>query len=50
MRTLAYLLQDNGVLKPDVTVLAPNDDIVLKVMRELDLKTLRWFQTLKPSV
>ncbi len=50
VRTLAYLLQDNGVLKPDVTVLAPNDDIVLKVMRELGFENITVvsnFETIK---
>ncbi len=50
VRTLAYLLQDNGVLKPDVTILAPDDDLLLEVIRELGFKNIKVvanFETIK---
>ena len=36
IRTLAYLARSGSVLKPDATILAPNDDILIDVLKELN--------------
>jgi L-ascorbate metabolism protein UlaG (beta-lactamase superfamily) len=41
VRTLASLAMDNNILKPDAIILAPNDDIVLEVLKELEFKNIR---------
>ena len=48
VRTLAYLVQNNGVLKPDATVLAPNDGILLDVLRELEFKNVKVVADFEP--
>ena len=40
VRTLAYLIQNNLILKPDVTVLVPNDDILIDVLNALEYKNI----------
>ena len=34
VRTLAYLKRNNRILKPDARIMAPNDDILLEVLKE----------------
>jgi len=41
VRTLAYLVKHPRILKPDVTILAPNDAIVLEVLQELGFKNVK---------
>ena len=36
VRTLAYLKRNNRILKPNVRIMAPKDDIVLEVLKELE--------------
>ena len=40
VRTLAYLARSGSVLKPDATILAPNDDILIDVLKELNYKNI----------
>ena len=40
VRTLAYLAGDTGILAPDVVVLAPRDEILLDVLKELEFKNV----------
>ena len=40
VRTLAYLASSGSVLKPDATILAPNDDILIDVLKELNYKNI----------
>ena len=41
VRTLAYLAQNGSVLKPDATILVPNDKILIDVLKELEFKNIR---------
>ena len=41
IRTLAYLVQNEKILKPDSIVLAPNDDLVLDILKELEFKNIK---------
>ena len=41
VRTLAYLAQNGNVLKPDATILVPNDKILIDVLKELEFKNIR---------
>jgi L-ascorbate metabolism protein UlaG (beta-lactamase superfamily) len=41
IRTLAYLVEDERILAPDAVVLAPNDEILLEVLKELGMKNVR---------
>jgi len=41
VRTLAYLAQPGGCLKPDALVLVPNDDILIDVLKELEFKNIQ---------
>ncbi|GJL77330.1 MAG: hypothetical protein NPINA01_03190 [Nitrospinaceae bacterium] len=41
VRTLAYLAQNGNCLKPDATVLVPNDDILIDVLKELEFKNVK---------
>ncbi|KMP12142.1 hypothetical protein UR09_01825 [Candidatus Nitromaritima sp. SCGC AAA799-A02] len=41
VRTLAYLAQNERILKPDAVVLAPNDGILLEVLNELEFKNIQ---------
>jgi len=40
VRTLSYLARSSSVLKPDATILAPNDDILIDVLKELNYKNI----------
>lgn len=48
VRTLAYLERNDRILKPDVTILAPNDDILLEVLHELEFKNVRVVADFEP--
>ncbi len=48
VRTLAYLAQNGSVLKPDATVLVPNDDILIDVLKELEFKNVRVVTDFEP--
>ena len=41
VRTLAYLIKNKMILKSDVTVLVPKDDILIDVLKELEYKKVR---------
>ena len=41
VRTLAYLVNNDRILKPDVTVLAPNDPLLLEILNELEFKNIQ---------
>ena len=47
VRTLAYL-RNSKILSPDVTVFAPDDDVMLEIMRELDYKEIQVVEAFKP--
>ncbi|GJL77507.1 MAG: hypothetical protein NPINA01_04960 [Nitrospinaceae bacterium] len=50
IRTLAYLAKNEKILSPDVVVLAPQDEILLDVLKELEFKDVRVvadFETIK---
>ncbi len=40
IRTLAYLAGDAGILAPDAVVLAPRDEILLEVLKELEFENV----------
>mgnify|MGYP005638085045 FL=1 len=40
IRTLAYIAGSDDILAPDAVVLAPRDDILLEVLRELEFKNV----------
>ena len=41
VRTLAYLKQNDKILTGDTLILAPNDDILLSILDELEFKNVR---------
>ncbi len=41
IRTLAYLAENDSILAPDAVVLAPQDEILLDVLKELEFKNVR---------
>jgi hypothetical protein len=41
VRTLAYLVKNERLLRPDTIVMAPKDDILLDVLKELEFKNVR---------
>ena len=41
VRTLAHLARNTKILAPDVVVLAPQDEILLDVLKELEFKNVR---------
>ena len=41
VRTLAFLKQNKTILKPDVTILVPKDDILVDVLKELEFKNIQ---------
>lgn len=50
VRTLAHLARNTKILSPDVVVLAPQDEILLDVLKELEFKNVRVvadFKTIK---
>ena len=40
IRTLAYLANDKNILAPDAVILAPRDEILLEVLRELEFENV----------
>jgi len=48
VRTLAFLKKNDKILKPDVTILAPNDDILLDVLKELEFDNVRVVKDFEP--
>jgi len=49
VRTLAYIVRNKEkILKPDATVLIPNDDILIEVMKELEFENLRIVADFEP--
>ncbi len=50
VRTLAYLAQDNGILKPDATILAPEDHLILDVLKELEFKNIKVVKDFEPII
>ena len=48
VRTLAYLVQNKLILKPDVIILAPRDDILIEVLNALDYKNIRIVSDFEP--
>ncbi len=48
VRTLAYLAQNDRILKPDATILAPNDEILVDVLKELGFKNIRVVTDFEP--
>ncbi len=41
VRTLAYLVNNDRILKPDATILAPNDPLLLDILKELEFKNIQ---------
>ncbi len=41
VRTLAYIAQNKNILKPDATILAPNDALLLDILKELEFENVR---------
>ena len=41
VRTLAYLMQNESILTPNTMILAPRDDIVIDVLKELNYKNIK---------
>lgn len=48
VRTLAYLKRNDRILKPDVTILAPDDDILLEVLQELEFENVTVVKDFEP--
>ena len=48
VRTLAYLKRNNRILKPDVRIMASNDDIVLEVLKELEFENIEIHADFEP--
>jgi len=48
VRTLAYLIQNKSILKSNVTVLVPNDDILIDVLKELEYINVRVVADFEP--
>jgi UDP-MurNAc hydroxylase len=48
VRTLAYLARNDSPLKANALILAPNDEIVLDVLRELNYKNITIVDDFKP--
>jgi UDP-MurNAc hydroxylase len=41
VRTLAYLVNSDRILKPNATILAPNDPLLLEILHELEFKNIQ---------
>ena len=41
VRTLAHLMQNKSILKSDMMVLVPKDDILIDILKELEYKNIR---------
>lgn len=48
VHTLAYLKRNDRILKPDVTILAPQDDILLEILKELEFKNVHVVSDFEP--
>ncbi|MFQ5450451.1 MAG: MBL fold metallo-hydrolase [Nitrospinaceae bacterium] len=48
VRTLAFLAKNDHILSPEVTVLAPRDEILLDVLKELEFKNIRVVEDFEP--
>ncbi len=48
VRTLAYLKRNNRILKPNVRIMAPNDDILLEVLKELEFDNVEILADFEP--
>ena len=48
VRTLAYLAQNKSILKPDVMVLVPKDDILIDVLKELEYENIQVVEDFEP--
>jgi len=48
VRTLAYLAQNKSILKPDVLVLVPKDDILIDVLKELEYENIQVVEDFEP--
>jgi beta-lactamase family protein len=48
VRTLAYIAESGKVLKPDATILVPNDNILIDVLKELDFKNIQIIADFEP--
>lgn len=48
VRTLAFLAQNKSILKPDVKVLVPKDDILIDVLKELDFENIHVVADFEP--
>ncbi len=48
VHTLAYLKRNDRILKPDVTILAPQDDILLDVLKELEFENVHVVSDFEP--
>jgi len=48
VHTLAYLKRNDRILKPDVTILAPQDDILLDILKELEFENVHVVSDFEP--
>jgi hypothetical protein len=48
VRTLAFLKRNDRILKPDAIICAPNDDILLDVLKELEFDNVRVVADFEP--
>ena len=48
VRTLAYLVKNERLLRPDTIVMAPKDDILLDVLNELEFTNVRIIADFEP--
>ena len=48
VRTLAYLKRNNRILKPNVRIMAPNDPILLEVLKELEFENVEILADFEP--
>jgi len=47
VRTLAYLIRNEAILKPNTIILTPNDDILIDVLKELNYKNIEIVEDFK---
>ena len=48
VRTLAHLARNDSILKPNATILAPKDDLLIDVLKELNYKNIVIVEDFKP--
>lgn len=48
VRTLAYLIKNQSIIKADTTVLVPKDDILIEVVKELEYKNIHVVADFEP--